>query len=762
MRRGHAGLAAAAVVAGVLAGIAPPAVSGTLPPGFRETTVLRDLDFPMAARFAADGRVFVAEKSGLVKVFDSLADTVPATFADLRTKVHNFHDRGVLGLALDPSFPAKPYVYVLYTHDAAIGGTAPRWGTPDVTSDGCPTPPGETADGCVVSGRLSRLTAAGDVMTGPEKVLVEDWCNQYPSHGMGSIAFDADGWLIATSGDGAAFHMLDYGQDGNPLNPCGDPPGGAGATLAPPTAEGGSLRSQDVRTPGDQTGLAGTLIRVDPATGAAAPGNPFGSSTDANLRRIVAYGLRNPFRTTVRPGTNEIWAADVGLDQFEEIDRVPTPADASAENFGWPCYEGSARQPAWESLGMNICKSLYAQPGAETKPYFSYAFAEKVVPGEGCPANAGASLSGIAFYPGGPYPDDYDGALFFADFSRNCVWVMKRAGGELPSPAAVSTFVDGASYPVDLVVSPAGELFYVNIGTGTLQRIEYEPGNRTPVAVANATPRSGLAPLTVRFDSAGSHDPDPADTIAFAWDLDGDGAYDDSSEPSPSYAYAVAGPHTASLQVTDGHGASSRASITVVAGDTAPHAVIATPAAATTWKVGDAIAFSGHATDAEQGVLPATGLNWSIRLHHCASGGCHVHSLQDFDGVASGSFVAADHAYPSYLELVLTATDAQGVSDSTSVRLDPKTATLTMRANGVGLKLTLNGSVVTTPFARTVIQGSNNSVSAPNPQTVSGKTWTFLLWSDLGAQTHNVTVGANMALAAVYLCTKPSLLCTLG
>ena len=118
MRRGHAGLAAAAVVAGVLAGIAPPAVSGTLPPGFRETTVLRDLDFPMAARFAADGRVFVAEKSGIVKVFDSLADTTPTTFADLRTKVHNFHDRGVLGLALDPAFPAKPYVYVFYTHDA--------------------------------------------------------------------------------------------------------------------------------------------------------------------------------------------------------------------------------------------------------------------------------------------------------------------------------------------------------------------------------------------------------------------------------------------------------------------------------------------------------------------------------------------------------------------------------------------------------------------------------------------------------------------
>jgi glucose/arabinose dehydrogenase len=753
---------AAIAVAAVLCAAGGQATAGILPAGFRETTALSDLQYPMAARFAPDGRVFVAEKSGIVKVFDSLADTTPTTFADLRTNVHNFHDRGLLGFALDPDFPAKPYAYVLYTHDAAIGGTAPRWGTPGATSDGCPTPPGETADGCVVSGRLSRLTAAGDVMTGTEKVLVEDWCNQYPSHGMGSIAFDAGGWLIASSGDGAAFHMLDYGQDGSPPNPCGDPPGGAGATLTPPTAEGGSLRSQDVRSAGDPAGLNGTLIRVDPATGAGAPGNPFASSADPNLRRIVAYGLRNPFRTTVRPGTNEIWAADVGLNRYEEIDRVPTPADASAENFGWPCYEGAFRQPAWESIGMNLCTGLYAQPGAETKPYFAYSASAKVVPGEGCPADAGSSLSGVAFYPGGPYPDDYDGALFFADFSRNCIWVMKRAGGTLPSATAVSTFVDGASYPVDLVVSPTGELFYVGIGNGLLQRIEYEPGNRTPLAVANATPRSGLAPLAVRFDSAGSGDPDAADTIALAWDLDGDGDYDDSTAAAPSFTYVVAGPHTASLQVTDSHGASSRASVTVVAGDTAPHAEITSPAAGTTWKVGDTIAFSGRAADAEQGTLPAAGLKWSVRLHHCAPAGCHVHAIQDFEGVAAGSVVAADHEYPSYLELVLTATDAQGVSDTTSRRLDPRTATLTMRANGAGLKLTVNGSVVTTPFARTVIQGSSNTVGAPNPQTVSGRTWTFLLWSDLGAQTHNVTVGATMALAAVYLCTQPSLLCTLG
>ena len=59
-------------------------------------------------------------------------------------------------------------------------------------------------------------------------MLVEDWCQQYPSHAGGGIAFGADGYLYFSGGDGAAWHFADYGQDGNPVNPCGDPPGGAG------------------------------------------------------------------------------------------------------------------------------------------------------------------------------------------------------------------------------------------------------------------------------------------------------------------------------------------------------------------------------------------------------------------------------------------------------------------------------------------------------------------------------------------------------
>src|SRR5262245_20621994 len=241
----------------------PPETAQAAPlPGFDDFKVVDGLQHTTVIQFASDGRVFVAEKSGIIKVYDNLTDTTPTIFADLNVNVYNFWDRGLLGMALDPNFPSNPYVYVLYTYDAAIGGTAPRWGSPGATSDGCPTPPGATTDGCVVSGRLSRLQANGNVMTGSEQVLIEDWCQQFPSHSVGDLVFGADGALYISGGDGASFNYVDYGQTGNP---CGDPPGG---TLTPPTAEGGALRAQSLRRPaGEPVNLNGSILRVDPATG---------------------------------------------------------------------------------------------------------------------------------------------------------------------------------------------------------------------------------------------------------------------------------------------------------------------------------------------------------------------------------------------------------------------------------------------------------------------------------------------------------------
>ena len=152
--------------------------------------------------------------------------------------------------------------------------------------------------------------------------------------------------------------------------------------------------------------------------------------------------------------------------------------------------------------------------------------------------------------------------------------------------------------------------------------------------------------------------------------------------------------------------------MTITVGNTAPTATITAPAAGTTWKVGDLIQFAGGATDAQDGPLPASALTWSLILHHCPSN-CHTHPLQSYPGVAGGSFTAPDHEYPSYLELRLTATDSGGLSDTESLRLDPKTVSITLNSSPGGFALTLNGSQLPTPFTRTVIQGSANTISAP-------------------------------------------------
>ena len=937
------------------------ALAASVPTGFLDQAVLSGLVHPSVIQFAPDGRIFVAEKRGIIKVFDSLTDTSPTIFRDLEPQVDDYWDRGLLGMALPPNFPTNPYVYVLYTYDAAIGGTAPSW------SDGCPTPPGPTTDGCVVSGRLSRLPVSGDVSTGPEEVLINDWCQQFPSHSIGTVAFGPDGALYASGGDGASFNFADYGQAGGtlagtptPVNPCADP-----------ANEGGALRSQDIRTmpsgggsganyattvladapagywrlgeasgsavdssgrgnqasptgtmtrnvagavtgdgavtfgggylsapdaasldlgdtftleawvkpngfgaivskgtsgyylrllsnntlnllksniaeiatstvavpsgwhhvvatksgatvklyldgvdvtgtvtnatvantadsiyigcqmpssecgnasidevavyptalssvrvaahyaaafssgppPIDPVTLDGAILRLDPVTGAAMSGNPNLASPDANARRIIAHGYRNPFRFTFRPTTSELWIGDVGWGTWEEIDLIASPT-GGVVNHGWPCYEGSARMSSYDNLNLGICEDLYAAPaGAATAPYFSYHH-ESTVAGETCPIANGSSIAGLAFYTGTGYPTSYRGGLFFADYSRDCIWFMPAGADGRPVATQVAKFIEGAANPVYLTTGPGGDLFYADYDGGTIHRITFASGNLPPTAVASGSPTSGQAPLTVQFTGSGSTDPESG-PLTYAWDLDGNGT-DDVSTANPSFTYTSPGTFLARLRVTDNGGLTDSRTVTISVNNTPPVPTITAPLSTLTWAVNDRIDFSGGASDGEDGTIPDARLSWTLVQHHCPvnPNDCHTHDVQTISGQHMGFFSAPDHEYPSWIEIVLTATDSGGLTGTTSVRLDPKTVTLSFATVPTGLDVSVGAVTSTTPFSRTVIQGSRNTITAPLQPTLGGTTYNWQSWSDGGARSHDVLPSASGSYTATYVAAQ--------
>ena len=764
---------------------AAPAPGSSVPLGFQDSVAFSGLTNPTAVRFAADGRVFVIEKRGLLKVFDSLADTTPAVVADLRSEVDDYWDRGLLGIALDPSFATNGYVYLLYTYDAPPGQTAPVW------NDGCPTPPGPNTDGCVVSGRLVRIQVAADdhEVGTPQDLIADQWCQQYPSHSIGDLGFGPDGKLYVSGGEGASFTGVDYGQNGGtlagtptPRNPCGDPPTGVGGAETPPSAQGGALRAQSPRRSAGPALLNGSLLRLDPATGAAAAGNPNAASPDSNLRRIVAYGFRNPFRFAFRPGSGQLWLGDVGWDNWEEIERIPTPP-TSVLNFGWPCYEGPAPQPAYQSAGLSSCSNLSASN--VTGAYFNYSHTDEVSLNDGCPTTQGSVVSGIGFYGGTSYPSAYRGALFFADHSRECIWEMPLGANGEPDPTRVQPFVNEAANPVDIQSGPNGDLYYVDFDGGTIHHLSYgAPGvcaAGTFIAeYRNNTDLSG-APVLSRCESAIDHDwagnrPGPGvnvDNFSARWTgqfpftggtytfssttddgvrvyVDGslliDGWHDGLATRTASKSLAP-GTHAVKVEYYEHTGdATAQVSWQLDAPNAAPTPVIDTPSPSLTYAVGDPISFSGHATDPEDGALPDSALSWTLLIHHCTTPTtCHVHNVQTWSGVSSGSLSAPDHDYPSYLELVLQATDSGGLKSSTSVTLEPKTVDLSFATIPAGLALAVGSSSDATPFTRKVIAGSANSVSAPATQTLDGHTYGFASWSDGGAAAHTVTAPTNAA-----------------
>ena len=462
----------------------------TMQVGFTDTTAIGGLAEPVSVAFAGDGTAFIALKTGVIKSFDydnKLDAFEPAAtstdFADLSVVVNNYGDRGMTGIAVDPQFPARPFVYVNYTYNRDPRDdppVVPKWGVPGQQYDDCPQeadlqPPVKT--GCPVMDRVSRLTATRTALgwtmvPNSELPLVTDGCAQFSSHASGDVAFGPDGLLYASAGDGASFRGQDVGQANNP---CGDP-----------DDEGGSLRAQDQRHDGgvsDPLGIDGTIFRLHPDI-------PLAPTQATAGQWLVAMGQRNPWRLTFRQGKEQLWSVDVGSSNWEEINYLLDAPTTGLINRGWPCYEGttglSLRNAAWDALDKPICEELYAEgPGAVAAPFFSYRTRTGATPltlGENCPV-VSSSMSGVAFSQlGTKWPKAYQDVLFFSDFLRGCIWRLEKGADGQPVPGSVRVFAQAAGSPVDLTTGPGGDLYYVDYGivngevvpgAGGVHRIKY-------------------------------------------------------------------------------------------------------------------------------------------------------------------------------------------------------------------------------------------------------------------------------------------------
>ena len=632
-------LLALAALTPARAAAAPPA---SVVPGIQDVPYIEHLREPTAVRFAPDGRVFVAEKNGSILAFDGALDDTPVEVFEVRDEVYDFWDRGLLGMALDPDFATNGYMYLLYTYDGAIGQPAPVWG------DFCAFP---TGPGCVVSGRLIRIKVdASSVGRFDKNLITNQWCQQFASHSIGALVFGPDKKLYVSAGEGANYDDADWGQwggtDGVAQNPCHDPFFG----IDSPRNEGGALRS-----PGRAAGLGPRRPRRRDPTGRSChgrrvPGNPLGSSADPNARRIIAYGLRNPFRFAFRPGSTDLYIGDVGWGTWEEINRIPV-GDMTAENLGWPCYEGNGREPSGTYDVLNACKSLV--PSQVKGPLYAYRHGQ---PAAGCDqGNSGSSISGVAFHGTGGYPPAYNGALFFADYARGCIWAMRTTTGGVPDPTQVDLISTTAplvgdelsSGAIDMQVGPDGDLYYAFLnlnGEGAIRHLR----PTGPTAALTATPNEGPAPLSVELDAGGSTG---EGTRHYAWAYDGDGVFNDGTDASVQHPTFTGSRRNATVRVrvTDATGRSDDAVATVSVGNRAPAAPTISPVGnVQQWAVGDRLTFNAAASDPDGDPLTYT---WTLTLQHCVTGGgCHGHPVTSQSG-PSATFTTVDHEWPSHLVL---------------------------------------------------------------------------------------------------------------
>jgi cytochrome c len=533
---------------------------------FTKVVLAEGLDEPMEMAFLPKNKVLIIERKGGVKIVDEASKTVSsAGFIQVNTKYTNKKgqtreaEEGLMGVSLDPNFNKNHWVYLYYAHPKESKHVLSRF---------------EMKDEQLVMESEKNLL---DV-----KTQREECC-----HTGGGMVWDKAGNLFLTVGN-------------NTVNPRQ----GSSNLVETPGLE----NEDDQRAPGNTNDLRGKILRIHPeanGTYSIPQGNLFPVGTDKTRPEIYTMGHRNAWRPSLDSKTNFLYWGEVGPDATKDSTWGPRGYDEFNQAkgpgfFGWPYFIGNNKpykkynstdgtysdffdvnNPVNNSVNNTGLKNL-PKPVSAMLWYPYGASAEFPLMGtSGRSATGGPVLRRADFKNAvRPWPEYYEGKWLITEFMRG--WIMAVTMDEKGDYVSMERVVPEMNFSsaIDMNFGPSGDMYVLEYGSAwfkgndnsKLVKIEYNAGNRKPIAQGGVDKASGEVPLSVRFNANGTKDFDAGDLLTYTWKIQDEKKKTIATlaGQDPNFTFKTDGNYTAILEVKDAKGSKNSISIPITAGNNAP------------------------------------------------------------------------------------------------------------------------------------------------------------------------------------------------
>jgi len=520
---------------------------------FTKVVLGYNLDEPTEMAILPDSRIIFIERKGAVKLYDPKSDTITVinTF-NVGTK---FED-GMMGITTDPDFEKNNWLYIYYAHPERSANVLSRFVFDDAKIDQA----SEKEMLEVVTQREKCCHTGGSLTFGPGK-------NLFLSTGDNTSPFESDGYSPADETAGRS----------------------------PFDAMKSSSNTNDLR---------GKILRIHPepdGTYTIPEGNLFPKGEDKTRPEIYVMGNRNPYRISVDQQTGFLYWGEVGPDAGNDSpERGPRGYDEvnqaqKSGYFGWPLFVGGNYAYAkydfeTKTVGAkpDVNKPMNTSPNNTGKtelppvsaPFIWYPYAES--PDFPLVKTGGRNaMAGPIYYSDNykgkteAFPDYFDGKLLMYDWMRN--WMRLVTMNEKGAIMDIEPFMDNIQFnnTIDMAYGPDGKLYTLEYGTkwftqnmdARLSRIDYNGGNRPPLAKLKADKVSGATPLAINFSAGESSDPD-GDAVTYELEIKGEVLK--SGVTDFNYTFDKPGIYHPKLIVTDAKGSKSTTELTIIAGNEPP------------------------------------------------------------------------------------------------------------------------------------------------------------------------------------------------